>query len=208
MEEKTKLTKTKEWFENRKVFVVIIIALLVFVTISEVFKATADIKESVETLSKSEQQEVVVPKNKEQSSLTLQGKLVDKDDQAIKNATIEIIQLPGITDLTDDFGTFIIEAEINQPISNFEVVISKEGYLPLNKKMPFNENGNDLGKIILEKVKQKAKVQVNTPKKEAAKQSKTSFENTTVNGQIITNPSGPINIESNYTLPQDSTKND
>lgn len=212
MEEKTKLKKTKEWFENQKIIVVVSIILVAFFTISQIFKASNDIKNSIESLLPPEkgnatENDILIETEKNQT-IEISGKVINKDSQPVKNAKVEIVDLLGNGDYTDDFGNFYIKTNLKEKTSTIEVSVFHESYKIANRKITLDEDGKVyISKIILEKIdkKQKNIVAKKGRSFESEKlEAKTIFNNTTVNGQIITSPTESIEINNNYVTKKDT----
>lgn len=224
MEEKTKLKKTKEWFENKTIFVVIAIVLIAVVGIAQLLKASNTIKTSVEDLTKQETPSSASTDN-EQHTIQLSGKIVDEKNRPISSALIEVVELIGVSSYSDNVGNFILKSTVKKQLTNLELLVSKSNYETFVQKM-VNENFDELslGRIILKPIKKKSPkvVKKKTPrqhidqtKKEPTQQIENKgndndviLENNTINGNVINNPTGTINIENNFSTPKDTTQND
>ncbi|MEO1261912.1 MAG: carboxypeptidase-like regulatory domain-containing protein [Bacteroidota bacterium] len=218
MENKTKFKRTKEWFENRWLFVAIAIFFVGFLALSKFLKAAKEMKDLVtpEALVTDTLHTVVEKRGTIQ--IALRGKVLDENQEPIPNASIEIAELIGVTSLTDHFGNFEITSSASIEGTLLELVIMKEGFQTLQKKVSIDQyNHASLGVLIL---KRKEKTQPKKPTNEPAKappretpspdkSAKTNFINPEFNNStIITNPTAPIEITNNISLTKDTIKND
>jgi len=222
MGEKTKLMEAKEWFENKRIFVFLAIFLITYIGIANFLKSTKDIKESVQELTNPiSKEEKIVQDDPQKESISLPssnieihltGKITDDKNYPIQNATVELVGVVEGTNLTDDSGNFILKKEMVNNQDELELMVSKKDFKTVIQKIDFSINKKiNLGRIILnastqEKKNTKSIQNINTGPSTSTNNSKITFEKNTINGNVINNPSGPIEI--NNTLAKDTARNE
>ena len=153
--EKTKFDRAKDWFKNQWLFVAVGVFFIGFISVAKFFSAAQDLNESVDEIFKTKAE--TSPKNSDLRSnkehIIIKGKIVDSSDRPIKNSKVEVLNIIGISDYSDDSGFFILD-EIVTNESNLEIIIEKSSFQTFNKKVLLQEKTViDLGKIILTKEK-------------------------------------------------------
>lgn len=85
--------------------------------------------------------------------LQITGMVLNQENRPVKNASISFTGLAGVNGYTDDLGSFVIDANLDEKDINLEVVVSGEGYETrnINKQIGGRSRQVRLGKILLKK---------------------------------------------------------
>jgi cytoskeletal protein RodZ len=211
MDEKTKLEKTKRWFENQRLIVILAIVFIAFIAIAQVFEGCKNIKESVDSFKSTEEETIT---EKETYELEISGKVVSSKGSALEGAKAEILESLGTISRTDNNGNFILNITLETPIDRIEVAIKKDGYIPYTQKTTIKElKSVHLGIIELQELPSTPSPAPTQPKitktvTPAPTENNVNFEGNTFNGNVINNPTGTINIDQTINLTPDTIKNE